>query len=84
MTTKTELTIRQCGCDICEAGADPEAALLRLSRTAYALVLVTNRSLVLAGRAEEQVPLLEAQGLAGCPVVADLQAAVDYISEPGE
>jgi histidinol-phosphate phosphatase family protein len=37
--------------------------------------------LVLTGRGEKQAPLLEAQGLAACPIVADLQAAVDFILE---
>jgi D-glycero-D-manno-heptose 1,7-bisphosphate phosphatase len=40
--------------------------------------------LVLTGRGEEQVLLLEAQGLADCPVVADLPAAVDLILEESE
>jgi D-glycero-D-manno-heptose 1,7-bisphosphate phosphatase len=40
--------------------------------------------LVRTGRGEEQVPLLEAQGLTASPVVADLQAAVDFIMEKRE
>jgi histidinol-phosphate phosphatase family protein len=40
--------------------------------------------LVLTGRGEQQVPLLEAQSLADCPVVTDLPAAVDLILEQRE
>ena len=35
--------------------------------------------LVLTGRGREQAALLRMEGEASCPVVADLQAAVDYI-----
>ena len=40
--------------------------------------------LVLTGRGAEQASLLDAEGLAGCPVMTDLGAAVDYILDQEE
>ena len=40
--------------------------------------------LVLTGRGAKQASLLDAEGLVGCPVMADLGAAVDYILDQEE
>ena len=44
----------------------------------------TRGILVLTGRGQEQLSILEAQGSVDCPVVANLRVAVNYIMEYGK
>lgn len=70
-----------------EVGVDLSRSFLigdAVSDIQAARAVGTRGILVLTGRGQEQLSILEAQGSADCPVVANLQAAVDYIMEYGK
>jgi D-glycero-D-manno-heptose 1,7-bisphosphate phosphatase len=70
-----------------EVGVDLSRSFLigdAVSDIQAAQAVGTRGILVLTGRGLEQVSILEAQGSVDCPVVANLQVAVNYIMEYGK